>query len=95
MKEAHVKRKVKALLDSYLHLFWFMPQGTGFGKSGIPDFVICYKGHMIGIETKLDASKKPTALQEYQMERMRKAGAHAMVIHKDNIDELKELLDSL
>ncbi len=48
------------------------------GTSGKPDIIACYKGRAIFIETK-DYGKKPTKLQEYNLEQICKAGGIAFV----------------
>ena len=68
-----------------------MPMGSGFGNSGVPDFLICSKGKFIAVEAKA-GKNKPTALQEHNMEQIRAAGGIALVINETNMDELKELL---
>ena len=49
--EAKVKNKaVKQLKE--LGAYYFFPATAGFGKSGVPDIVACYKGMFFGIECK-------------------------------------------
>lgn len=51
--EGNLKLKVKEFLNSLgILCFWFMPMMMGYGKRGIPDFVVCYKGRYVTIETK-------------------------------------------
>jgi hypothetical protein len=52
--EADVKKVVKKILSSYpeTEMWYFMPPANGYGRSGIPDFVGCYKGNFFAIETK-------------------------------------------
>lgn len=71
--------------------YYAMPIGTGYGNSGVPDFLICHKGRFIAVEAKAGRNK-PTALQELHMERIRNNGGIALVINEDNLQELKELL---
>jgi Holliday junction resolvase len=49
--ESKVKKKVKKILDD-LGAYHFSPMATGFGRSGVPDIIACYKGKFIGIECK-------------------------------------------
>lgn len=69
-----------------------MPMGTGYGNSGVPDFLICHKGRFIAVEAKA-GDNKPTLLQEANMQRIRDAGGITLVINEDNIDVLAELLE--
>jgi hypothetical protein len=82
--EAKVKKKVVQqlkLLDAY----FFYPVTGGYGRSGVPDIVGCYKGKFFGIECKA-GSNKPTPLQELNLEEIRKSGGIALVINEENID---------
>lgn len=85
--EGKVKAAVKKLLDSY-GAYYFMPATGGFGKSGVPDIVGCYKGEFFAVECKA-GNNKPTALQEKQMEKIRAADGTALVINEDNLEELE------
>lgn len=91
--EAKVKEKIKKILKA--HAVWYaMPHGAGYGNAGIPDFVICHKGHFIGVEAK-SGDNKPTALQLEHMKRIRERGGHTLVVNEDNYDELDSLLKGL
>lgn len=84
--EGKVKARVKKLLDEY-GAYYFMPATGGFGKSGVPDIVGCYKGQFFAVECKA-GNNKPTALQEKQMEKIRATEGAAFVINEDNLEEL-------
>lgn len=68
-----------------------MPIGTGYGSSGVPDFLACHEGHFIGIEAKAGKGKT-TALQEDNMRRIRESGGTTIVVNEENLTELEELL---
>jgi pantoate kinase len=68
-----------------------MPIGTGYGNSGVPDFLICHKGRFIAVEAKA-GTNKPTALQELHLEKIRARGGIALVINETNLDALKQEL---
>jgi hypothetical protein len=89
--EKKVKEKVKALCKQY-GAYYAMPMGTGYGNAGVPDFLICSNGRFIAVETKADATKKPTALQEKNLVSIREAGGIALVIHDTNLDNLESYL---
>jgi hypothetical protein len=46
--EAKVKKKVKQILDSFgcYHFYAFT---GGYGRSGVPDIIACYKGRFIAV----------------------------------------------
>ena len=49
--EAKVKNKIKKFLDK-LGCYYFFPQTGGYGRSGVPDIIICHQGKFIAIECK-------------------------------------------
>lgn len=87
--EAKVKVKVKKYLTE-MGAYYAMPATGGYGLSGTPDFLVCYRGMFVAIECKAGGNK-PTALQEAAMQRIRDAGGMALVIDESNVNDLKEL----
>ena len=49
--------------------------------AGIPDIIGCYHGLFFAFEVKRDATEKPTRLQLYYLDRIRRAGGIALLIH--------------
>lgn len=89
--ESKVKAAVKKILGE-INAFWYMPMGNAvYSKNGVPDFLVCFNGHFVGIETKA-GKNKPTALQELMLERIQNAGGLSLVIDETNIDKLKDWL---
>lgn len=80
--EGKVKAAVVTVLTAYgpRGLWYYMPVQGGFGQQGIPDFIACYRGRMLGIECKANGGKL-TNLQALQLSRMNNAGAVTMVIN--------------
>lgn len=91
--EAKVKSKVKAIIKEY-GAYSITPFTAGFGASGAPDIIVCYKGKFIGVECKA-GKNQPTALQESHLSNIEKCGGHALVIRETNIDSLRDLFDSI
>jgi len=89
--EATVKRHIRKILDT-TRAYYAMPIGTGYGNSGVPDFLVCHAGHFIGIEAKAGKGKT-TALQEQHLADIRAAGGTTFVINETNLDQLKEFLN--
>ena len=90
--EKKVKLACTALLNKH-GAYYFFPVTGGFGRSGVPDIVCCYRGQFLGIECKA-GKNKTTALQEAEMAKIRAAGGSTLVINEDNINELQEWLDA-
>jgi len=90
--ESKVKGKIKALLKKY-GVYYAMPIGTGFGNSGVPDFLCCVGGKFLAIEAKAGADKT-TALQEKNLREIKEVGGSTAVIYETNIDDLENWLRS-
>lgn len=88
--EKKVKTKVEAILRSE-DVYYFFPATHGYGRSGVPDIVACVNGVFLGIECKA-GTNKPTALQVRELERIRAAGGHAIVVNEENWDMLRPLI---
>ena len=89
--EAKVKKKVVSQLKE-MGAYSFYPVTGGYGFSGVPDIVGCYKGIFFGIECK-SGSNKPTALQDKNLTDIRKQKGIAVVINEKNIDSVKAIFD--
>jgi len=90
--EKKVKNKVVKLLKEY-EAYYFFPATYGFGRSGVPDIIVCYRGRFIGVECKAGANK-PTPLQERELTAINKAKGITFIINEDNLGVLQEYLAS-
>ncbi len=88
--EAKVKAKIKVLLKIY-DVYYAMPIGTGYGNSGVPDFLCCVRGRFLAIEAKAGKGKT-TALQDKNIKQIIASGGLAIVVNEDNMQELELLL---
>ena len=84
--EAKVKKEVVAHLKT-LGAYYFYPVTGGYGKSGVPDIIGCYKGLFFGIECKA-GKNKPTPLQEKNLNDIKLNQGIALVINETNIDDV-------
>ena len=91
--EKKVKDAVTKILKEY-NAYYFYPATGGFGRSGVPDIVVCFNGHFIGIECKA-GNNTTTALQDRELEKIESAGGRAMVINEDNIEVVRRILDAI
>lgn len=104
--ESHVKAVVKNLIDEAAKikpLYTMTPATFGYGESGHPDRLLLLGGVLYGIECKKDVNNshsrpelKPTkseAFQKLQLKRLAAAGGVPLIIHKDNLVVLKDLLE--
>lgn len=84
--EKKVKQKVVKMLEE-AGAYYFYPVSGGYGASGVPDVVACFKSKFIGIECKA-GTNVPTALQLKNLEKITKSGGYSLVINEDNLEEL-------
>lgn len=89
--EVKIKKRIRKILEES-KTYFAMPIGTGYGNSGVPDFLVCHKGKFIGIEAKANGGQA-TALQLMNLQKIRDAGGTSLIVNEHNLDELKELLD--
>ena len=68
-----------------------MPIGTGYGNSGVPDFLCCIGGRFVAIEAKAGKGKT-TALQDDNIRRIRDAKGAAMIFNEENLYTLEPLI---
>ena len=91
--EGKVKKKVQQILKDR-GAYYFSPVTGGFGRSGIPDIIVCYKGNFVAIECKAGYNK-PTALQEAEMKKINNAQGVAIWVNQDTIEDVTKLLDTI
>jgi Holliday junction resolvase len=91
--EKKVKLKVVAVLKE-LGAYYFYPVSGGYGASGVPDIVGCYKGNFFAVECKAGKGKT-TALQEKNLNNIMTAGGTALVVNEDNIEDVHNMLISM
>ena len=88
-----VKTKVVEILKGF-GVYYFYASTGGYGASGVPDIICCYKGRFIGIECKAGKGKT-TALQEKNIAQIIAQGGLAMVVNEDNIEDVRMLMGYL
>lgn len=83
--ESKVKSKIKEMLKEH-GVYYAMPIGTGYGSSGVPDFLCCVNGQFLAIEAKAGKGKT-TALQDKNLRNIEAAGGRALVVSDDPITQ--------
>lgn len=90
--EAKVKKRViKHLKD--LNAYYFYPVTGGYGRSGVPDIIGCYRGMFFGIECKA-GKNTTTQLQEKNLDDIAAADGFAAVVNENNADDVPRMLKS-
>tara|TARA_R110000803_G_scaffold4586_1_gene15419 strand:+ start:144 stop:458 length:315 start_codon:yes stop_codon:yes gene_type:complete len=85
--EKKVKQKVCAKLKE-LGAYYFYASTGGYGASGVPDIVACYKGKFIGIECKANGNKA-TALQQKHLREISMQQGISLIIDETNVEMLE------
>jgi len=82
--EAKVKAKIKKILKDN-GVYYAMPIGTGYGNSGVPDFLCCVNGNFLAIEAKAGKGTT-TALQDKNSREIKESGGMAVVIAEEQLE---------
>lgn len=93
VSEKWVKAQVVKMLKE-LDAYYFYPVASGYMSAGVPDLVVCYKSHFVGIECKA-GKNKTTEIQDRNLIAIKKNGGIAVVVNENNLDELKEMLHGM
>jgi hypothetical protein len=91
--ERKVKKRVVEILKQY-NVYYFFPATGGYGVSGTPDIVCCFKGRFLGIECKAGTGTL-TGLQEIALDKIGKAGGITLVIRESNIGQVQFTLENM
>ena len=79
--EARIKKEIVAYLKSLGDKCWWAPYvQNGYGKNGVPDYLVCYRGRFLALEVKKEGGK-PTPWQTHQIEAIAEAGGVVEVVH--------------
>lgn len=93
VKEKWVKQQVVKMLKER-HVYYFFPVAGAYTSIGVPDIVACIKGRFVGIECKA-GSNRPTELQLRNLEDIRDNGGVALVVNENDLEALKQRLETL
>ena len=88
--EKRVKDACVEVLKAF-NAYYFFPVMGGYGRSGIPDIIACFRGHFIAIECKAGFNTT-TQLQERELKAIAAAGGITLVIREDTIELLQQEL---
>ena len=92
--EKRFENKVKEYLTkegAYFIKYW---GGGIYTKDGVPDLICCVNGYSLWIELKAPKGK-PSELQIYHRDLIRKAGGIAIILYPDQFEDFKNLIECL
>ena len=91
--EGRIKQAVKQYLKRR-GIWFYMPIQNGMGQVGIPDFICCWNGRLLAVETKAPGKlNNTTPNQERVIKEIRDAAGLAFVV--DSVAMLDELLNDV
>ena len=91
MKEKQFETQVKDFLKSkgcWVLKTW----SNGVQRQGVPDLLVCFDGFFLGVELKNETGK-PSALQLWNIDEIRKSGGVALVLYPDQFEDFKKLIE--
>lgn len=91
--EKTFENKIKNYLNEVgaWHVKFFANRMT---KKGIPDLLACVNGYFLAIEVKAQ-NGKPSELQLWNVEKIKKAKGIAIVLYPNQFEEFKQLIQKL
>jgi len=72
--------EISDYLKTVPNCWFYRPQSMGYGRRGIPDFIVCYRSFFFTIEVKV-APDRPTPWQEREMKGVKEAGGATIVAY--------------
>lgn len=85
--ESRVKKFLKEQ-DAWFIKYW---GGAAYTKSGVPDLLVCVKGHFLGIELKA-SNGKASDLQLHTLKQIDKAGGFAILLYPNQLELFKNFV---
>lgn len=87
MAEQDIQTKIIKYLNSE---GFYVVKVVSATKAGVPDILCCIYGQFVAFEVKANATKKPTPLQEYNLDKIRECGGEAFVVH--SLEQVKDII---
>ena len=93
MREKAFEAQVKAFLKE--QGCWVLKTwSNGVQREGVPDLLVCCKEYFLAVELKNEKGK-PSALQLWNIDQIRKAGGIAIVLYPNQFEEFKHMVSLL
>ena len=90
--EKAFENKIKAFLKSK-GAYFIKTHGDRFSRVGTPDILACVNGHFVAVEVKAE-NGKPSELQLYHLEQIRKAGGHSFLLYPKAFEDFKKVCEN-
>ena len=89
-KEAKIQKQIIDYLKKVPNLYFIKTIVSN--RRGIPDIHLCYRGMYVALEVKR-LGEDATALQEYELSQIRKAGGFALVVR--SVEDVRQVIETL
>jgi len=73
-------KEISDYLKSVPNTWFYRTNSMGYGRRGIPDFIVCYRSFFFTVEVKVGLDK-PTPWQERELKGVREAGGATIVAY--------------
>ena len=91
--EKAFENKIKAFLKSK-GAYFIKTHGDRFSRVGVPDIIACVNGYFVAVDFYLYYGK-PSELQLYHLDEIRKAGGHSFLLYPKDFENFKNFLENL
>lgn len=95
MQEADIVRLMLATLNRLPEVYAIRTHGGTFQQKGTPDIVGSAHGRFFAIEAKKTARDKPSAAQQYNLKKFKRAGGATFVSYDPKVQEVVEWISTL
>ena len=92
-QEKNFENKIKSYLKS-IGAYFIKTHGDRFSKVGTPDIIACVNGYFVAVEVKAE-NGKPSDLQLYHLEQIRKAGGYSFLLYPKDFEDFKNYCENL
>ena len=91
--EKNFENKIKSYLKS-IGAYFIKTHGDRFSRVGTPDIIACINGPFVAVEVKAE-NGKPSDLQLYHLEQIRKAGGHSFLLYSTDFEDFKNFCEKI
>lgn len=90
MVEKDIENKIKIALNQS-KIYYVKIHGGMYQTPGVPDLIINFDGHFVGVEVK-KFPQKPTELQKHHLNQISNGGGISIVVDEKNVRRLVEII---
>ena len=88
-EEGKLKAQIRAYLKTVEGLWFCHVAGSGYGRAGVPDYLLCYRGRFVALEVKAPGGQ-PSAWQKREIDAINSCNGDAFVVR--SVGDVEEAL---